>query len=147
MNWESPKAKYLDLMYSSVSADEGLFWQMERAGFVERLVSEADIAKFASLPPEDTRAWTRATLLGIAGADRIERIDWDAITFRLQGIGGVQRKVLALADPAAFTRARVQPLVSQAGNLAELLDALGAVDAPSDNRVVSASPYNGSHFG
>ena len=147
MSWESPRAKYLDLMYSSISAEEGLFWRMEQAGFVERLVGEADIARFASLPPEDTRAWTRATLLGIAGAERVERIDWDTITFRLPGGGGIQRKVLTLADPSAFTRARVEPLIAEADSLAEILDALGAVDVPSGNDAAGASAFNGSHFG
>ena len=147
MSWESPRAKYLDLMYSSVAAEEGLFWQMEQAGFVERLVSEADIARFASLPPEDTRAWTRATLLGIAGAEQVERIDWDTITFRLRGVGAIQRKVLTLADPSAFTRARVEPLIAEADSLAEILDALGAVDVPSGNGTANASPVSGSHFG
>jgi proteasome accessory factor A len=133
MTWESPRAKFLDLMYSCISADEGLFWQLEQAGLVQRLVSDADVAKLASLPPEDTRAWTRATLLGIAGAEQVERIDWDTIAFRLQGVDGVQRKVLKLADPQAFTRASVLPLISEADSLAGLLDALGAVDVPSGN--------------
>lgn len=147
LTWESPRAKYLDLMYSSVAADEGLFWQLEQAGFVERIVSEADVAKFGSLPPEDTRAWTRATLLGMAGAEQVERIDWDTITFRLRGVGGIQRKVLMLANPLAFTRASVLPLISEADSLAELLDALGAIDVPSGNGTEKPSSYTGSHFG
>ncbi len=147
MTWESPRAKFLDLMYSCISAEEGLFWQLEQAGLVQRLVSDADVAKLASLPPEDTRAWTRATLLGIAGAEQVERIDWDTIAFRLQGVDGVQRKVLKLADPQAFTRASVLPLISEADSLAGLLDALGAVDVPSGNGAGGTWTTTGSRFG
>ncbi len=147
LSWDSPGAKYLDMMYSSLAADEGIYWQLERAGLIERVVSEADVAEFVSSPPEDTRAWTRATLLGMAGAEQVERIDWDAITFRMRGQNGIQRKRLELADPLAFTRASVMPLMAAAGSLGELLDALGATDLPPGNASGGAPSFADSRFG
>ena len=82
LRWTAPEIKHLDHLYSSLDPAHGLYWAYERQGVVERLMSEPEIERFVHEPPEDTRAWTRAMLLRIAGADGVQDVDWDLIRFR-----------------------------------------------------------------
>lgn len=63
LDFSSAQTRYLDHLYASLDPEQGLYWNYERAGVVERLVSAEDIGRFRLDPPEDTRAWTRAQLL------------------------------------------------------------------------------------
>ena len=129
LTWSSPEIKLLDHVYASLDPAAGLYWAYEELGVVERLVSEAEIARFVTEPPDDTRAWTRALLLRIAG-DRVEHVDWDVIRFRTGGSGyWPATRTLHLDDPLAFTRASVAGAIRGATSLDEVLDALGAAPA------------------
>src|SRR5262249_25124963 len=63
LDWRSPEIKHLDHLYSSLDLSNGLYWAYERAGAVERLISEQEIERFVQDPPNDSRAYTRAMLL------------------------------------------------------------------------------------
>ena len=104
-DWSSPEIKMLDHMYSSVASDEGLYWQYERAGFVERIVSSADIKRAGAEPHESTRAWLRAQLLRRADPEEIDDVDWDSIRFRPQRQGRRTVRTLYMNNPLRFTRA------------------------------------------
>ena len=123
LDWNSPEAKVLDHIYSSL--DHGLYWAYEAAGATEQLVSRGRIEFFAGNPPEDTRAWTRAMLLRRAGAAGVVSVDWDSITFRFRrGSFGVAYRTLQMADPLAFTRAQTEAFFEQHEDLEDLLNAL-----------------------
>ncbi len=81
-DWSAPEIKLLDHVYASLDPDEGVFWSWSNAGIMERVVDPARIDHFRTEPPEDTRAFARAHLLREAGADRIDQVDWDRISFR-----------------------------------------------------------------
>ena len=107
--WSSPEVKHLDLIYSSLDEDEGLYWACERQGLVEQIVTHAEILHLTSHPPADTRAWTRAWLLRALASERVEDIDWDHVTFSAPGgpYGGALR-TFRLNDPLGFTRAYLE---------------------------------------
>lgn len=84
-DWPAPEAKLLDHLYSSLDPADGVFWAWSEAGIMERMVEPDRIDHFMAEPPEDTRAFVRAHLLREAGADGIDQVDWDRITFRLPG--------------------------------------------------------------
>ncbi len=124
LDWHSPKIKHLDLLYSSLDEDEGLFWACERSGLTERVVTDARIERFVHQPPEDTRAWGRAMLLQAAGPELVEDVNWDRVTV-LAGEGGNGspiRRTFELADPTRFTRAELQGVFEPGGSLADLMD-------------------------
>jgi Pup amidohydrolase len=127
LTWAAPEIKHLDHLYGSLDPAEGLYWAHERLGIVERLVSESEVERFVHEPPEDTRAWTRAMLLRLAGPDGIEDVDWDRIRFRRarRGYWPVVR-TLHLDDPLGFTRAAVEGVIQDAATLDDVLDALHA---------------------
>lgn len=106
LRWDSPEVKHLDHLYSSVDEDEGLFWALQRAGFIESEVSETAISRARHEPPHDTRAWTRAMLLQHEQAHRITKVDWDSVQFDGIAFGDSIRRgfSLDLAQPCGFTR-------------------------------------------
>ena len=82
LNWDAPTIKQLDQLYADIDDADGIFWALERDGQVERLVTDEAIVRATSEPPDDTRAWTRAHLLRLAGDERIERVAWDRVDVR-----------------------------------------------------------------
>jgi hypothetical protein len=126
LDWQSPQAKVIDHMYSSLS-DDGLYWTYEAGGIMERLVSEDEIARFTSDPPSDTRAWTRAMLLRRASHEGIEvdAVDWDRITFRMKGRNSWPvYRTLSLGDPLGFTEEAAKSLFDHNEHFADLIDGL-----------------------
>jgi proteasome accessory factor A len=133
LSWSAPALKHLDHLYGSLDLGEGLYWAAERDGAVERLVSDDEIERFVHEPPEDTRAWTRAVLLRIAGADGVRDIGWDVIRFRRARPGQWPLvRTLRLDDPLGLTRATTEAAIERASSLDEILDALGAPPAVVD---------------
>jgi proteasome accessory factor A len=131
LGWAAPEMKHLDHLYGSLDAAEGLYWTYERLGVVERLVPEAEVARFVDEPPEDTRAWTRAMLLRLAGRDAVGAVDWDAIRLqRLTPGYWPTLRTVRLDDPLGFTRAAVEPGIAGAATLDDVVDALHAAPEP-----------------
>jgi proteasome accessory factor A len=128
LNWQSPQIKYLDHQYANLDPKQGLYWAYERSGFVQRLVNEGRIARFAQSPPEDTRAWTRGALLALAGADDIDNVDWDSVRFRIKDDTHwlPRYRTVRLANPLGHTKAQTSPLLPETGRLEDVLDALDA---------------------
>jgi proteasome accessory factor A len=127
LGWASPSLKHLDHLYGSLDPAEGLYWAFEESGAVERLVPDEQIDRFVHEPPDDTRAWTRAMLLRIAGPDGVRDVDWDVIRFRKSRPGHWPLvRTLWLDDPLGFTRATTEPAIERASTLDDILDALGA---------------------
>jgi len=130
LTWASPEIKHLDHLYGSLDPSQGLYWAYERLGVAEQLVGEPEIARFVQEPPDDTRAWTRAMLLRIAGAGAVQGVNWDLIRFRKAGRGSWPVvRTLRLDDPLGFTRAAVADVIERAATLDDILDEL---QAPSE---------------
>ena len=125
LTWRSPEIKRLDHLYSSLDPEEGLYWACERAGLVQRLAADSRIEQFASEPPEDTRAWTRAMLLRQADDQGIEYVDWDRIVFRLVDEDGWPLyRTLWMPDPRALTRSQTEHLFLGGRSLKEIVSEL-----------------------
>jgi proteasome accessory factor A len=128
LDWNSPAAKQLDLVYSDLDPSRGLYWKCEPST-VERVVTEGEIERLVLDPPEDTRAWGRAMLLRLGG-ELVDDVDWDFIKFRtVHGWwSGVRR--LDLADPSGFTRAAIEPVVERSASLEDVLEELEREEPP-----------------
>src|SRR5262249_26335548 len=63
LSWASPDVKCLDLLFSSLDPQEGLFWQMAAAGQVDNMPSAETVERYVAGPPDDTRAYLRAHAL------------------------------------------------------------------------------------
>ena len=126
LDWSSPKLKHLDFMYASLDED-GLYWAFEKNGLVDSLVTNDEIEHFRTEPPENTRAWARAQLLRLADPQRVERVDWDSITFSLKTDGYWPREsTVALTNPLGFTRTACRQVFHSTATLDEAVEMLCA---------------------
>jgi hypothetical protein len=143
LDWASPAAKHLDLVYADLDASRGLYWQYERS-IVERVVATREIERLSREPPEDTRAWGRTMLLRLGG-DAVTDVDWDHVKFRTaRGYwSGAYR--IDLADPSGFTRAAFAPVVARSTSLEDVLEALEADEPPPRGELNGGANHHGDH--
>jgi hypothetical protein len=121
--WTAPRLRQLDIQYHSIEPGRSLFYRLQDADQVERLIDEAAITHFITHPTDDTRAYTRAMCLEKYG-DAVWAINWERVTFRLPdrlGSLGQESKVLLL-NPLRGTKADNQTLFAQADTAAMFLD-------------------------
>ena len=69
--------KCLDLLFSSLDPQEGLFWQMAAAGQVENMPPAETVERYVAEPPDDTRAYLRAHALRRFG-EHVASMNWTA---------------------------------------------------------------------
>lgn len=125
ISWRSPDMKALDLMYASIDRDEGLFFQMARAGVVAEMPSDAEVLHAVAEPPNDTRAYLRAHVLRRFG-EHISRMDWSHMDFRVPNRGSWWMVAhMPLPNPRGFGKEEADPILQRCANLDELVEAVG----------------------
>jgi proteasome accessory factor A len=129
ITWNSAEMKCLDLLFSSLDPQEGLFWQMDVAGQVEEMPSAETVERFVTEPPEDTRAYLRAQVLRRFG-EHVASLNWDRMRFRLPSDRWWSETVLAMPDPSRLGKAESEPLLKKCATLAELVAAVGTEQEP-----------------
>lgn len=103
----SARLALIDLNYHDVNQDRGLFYKMERAGLMERMVTDAAIAQAMIAPPETTRARLRGAFIRAAKEKRRDfTVDWVHLKLNDQA----QRTVLC-KDPFKAYDDRVDRLI------------------------------------
>jgi len=128
LSWASPQARHLDLIYASVAPDDGLFWACDQEGLVEHVVSNERIAELMRMPPDDTRAWTRGTLLRHAGASGVDDADWEWVRVSTIGrYGWRDSTTFRFPDPLSCTRAETEAAFEHAADLDAVIRRLRAV--------------------
>lgn len=140
LDWTSPQIKHLDHIYSSLDVNEGLYWAYETAGIVQRVVSPGQIERFVHQPPEDTRAYTRAMLLRFAGAQQVDRVDWDSICLKLPSRSAWPTyRTLDLPHPLALTKADTGHVFEPERTLCEVVEAVAALGKDEASSPTTAS--------
>jgi proteasome accessory factor A len=122
LDWSDAKLRAIDLQYSDVRQDRGLFYRLERSGRIERMSSESEIQTAVDLPPEDTRAWFRGRCIG-EFPDAIAAASWDSLIVDT-GAEALQR--IPMKEPLRGTKAHVEELLRKASTPAELVALLGS---------------------
>ena len=81
VSWHDDIMQSLDLEYHNISPKSGLFYGLEEAGAIRRVVTDEEVQYAITAPPENTRALGRgqivASLITKPGARYV--IDWDAV--------------------------------------------------------------------
>ncbi len=120
LGWSAPRLHLVDLQYSDVRLDKGLYNRLVARGSMQRLVTEQQILDAVSNPPTDTRAYFRGEVLRKFGAD-IAAASWDSVIFDLGGDSLVRIPTL---EPLRGSKAHVGALLESADTAAELVDQL-----------------------
>src|SRR5512134_310189 len=104
----SPRVALLDLSYHDVNRTRGLYYLLERAGKVERVVTDAQVNLAMREPPQTTRAKLRGDFIKQAKAKRRDyTVDWVHLKLNDQA----QRTVLC-KDPFRSVDERVEQLIA-----------------------------------
>src|SRR5277367_3013699 len=74
--WGHPQLQLVDLQYSDIRPDRGLYNRLAARGRMLRLTDDAEIARAVEEPPEDTRAYFRGRCL-LQYADSVAAASWD----------------------------------------------------------------------
>ncbi len=120
LGWAAPKLHLVDLQYSDVRLEKGLYNLLVSRGSMKRLVSEQEVLAAMTNPPLDTRAYFRGECLRRFGAD-IAAASWDSVIFDLGGDSLVRIPTL---EPLRGSKAHVGKLLDSVETAAELVEQL-----------------------
>ena len=118
LDWSAAKLHLVDLQYSDVRPDKGLYNRLVARGSMKRLLTDAEIARAVTEPPEDTRAYFRGRCLAKFAAD-VAAASWDSVIFDV-GRESLQR--VPMLEPLRGTKAHVDELLERCDTAAALVD-------------------------
>jgi proteasome accessory factor PafA2 len=121
IGWNHPRLQLVDLQYSDVRSDRGLYNKLAAAGRMERLLDERDVISAVTNPPEDTRAYFRGRCLQ-KYPEAVAAASWDSVIFDIPGRESLQR--VPTLEPLRGTKAHVGGLLDRCETAAELVTAL-----------------------
>ncbi|MDT0269942.1 depupylase/deamidase Dop [Streptomyces sp. DSM 44915] len=121
LDWEAARLHLVDLQYSDIRPDKGLYNRLVARGRMRTLLDEDEVAAARREPPEDTRAYFRGRCLE-RYADHVAAASWDSVIFDLPGRDSLQR--VPTMDPLRGTREHVEGLLERSGTAEDLVRAL-----------------------
>ena len=120
LGWDNPRLQLVDLQYSDVRPEKGLYNRLAARGRIERLVGEDEVTRAMTEPPEDTRAFFRGRCLALYPA-QVAAASWDSVIFDI-GRDSLQR--VPTLEPLRGTKAHVGALLERCPTAGDLVDAL-----------------------
>src|SRR6202020_510543 len=121
LSWDHPRLQLVDLQYSDVRPDRGLYNRFAARGRIARLVSEEEVVRAIGSPPEDTRAYFRGRCLQ-QYRESVAAASWALVIFDDRGRESLQR--VPTLEPLRGTKAHVGGLLDRCRTAAELVAAL-----------------------
>jgi proteasome accessory factor PafA2 len=120
LSWDAAKLHLVDLQYSDVRRDKGLYNRLVARGSMTTLVTEEQVAAAVLAPPEDTRAYFRGRCLE-KFPTAIAAASWDSVIFDV-GRESLQR--VPTLEPLRGTKAHVGQLLDECDTALDLVDRL-----------------------
>ena len=121
LEWSDAKLQLIDLQYSDIRLEKGLYHRLVGAGRIQRLLTDGEVAQAVDTPPTQTRAYFRGRCLA-KYADRIAAASWDSVIFDLPARESLQR--VPTIDPLRGSEAHVGGLIDACETAEELVRAL-----------------------
>ena len=118
LSWESPQLRAIDIQWSDVRLEKGLFHRMALAGRFHELIDPAAVDAAVTHPPEDTRAYFRGTCIS-RFPDNVVSASWDSVIFDVPDARALQR--VPMLEPLLGTRAAVGRLIEESQDVATML--------------------------
>ena len=121
LEWDDAKLHLIDLQYSDIRPDKGLYHRLVRLGRIDRILGDDEVTAAMHRPPDDTRAYFRGRCLE-KYADRVAAASWDSVIFDLPGRESLQR--IPTIDPLRGSKAHVGELLDRSDTAEALFEAL-----------------------
>jgi Pup amidohydrolase len=120
LGWGSSRLQLVDLQYSDVRPEKGLYARLVARGAMDRLVSEEEVLSAVDHAPEDTRAYFRGECLR-RYPTQVAAASWDSVIFDLGRESLVRVPTL---EPLRGTKAHVGALLDRSPTADALVEAL-----------------------
>ena len=120
LGWASHKLQLVDLQYSDVRPEKGLYHRLVARGSMKTLLDEEEIRRAMTEPPEDTRAYFRGRCLA-QYASEVVAASWDSVIF---DVGRESLVRVPMMEPERGTRAHVGALFDRCASAKDLLETL-----------------------
>ena len=121
LEWSNAKLQLIDLQYSDIRPEKGLYHRLVSLGRMKRLLEDAAVEDAMHDPPTDTRAYFRGRCLE-KYADDVAAASWDSVIFDLPGRESLQR--IPTLDPLRGSRDAVGDLIDRCDTAEQLFGAL-----------------------
>jgi proteasome accessory factor A len=118
--WGSPKLQLVDLQYSDVRPEKGLYHRLVARGSMKTLFTPEQVREAMTEPPEDTRAYFRGRCLA-QYASEVVAASWDSVIF---DVGRESLVRVPMMEPLRGTKAHVGALFDRCPSAKDLLEAL-----------------------
>jgi Pup amidohydrolase len=122
LGWDHPKLQAVDLQWSDVRPERGLYHRLVAAGAVATLVGQDEVERAVTHPPHDTRAYFRGEVVR-RYPENVAAASWDSVVFDAPHQPTLQR--VPTRDPLRGTKAHVGDLLDGAPDVETLLAGLG----------------------
>jgi Pup amidohydrolase len=126
LTWESPQLRAIDIQWSDVRLDKGIFHRMALSGRFHELVPADEVRRAVTAPPDDTRAYFRGTCIS-RFPDNVVAASWDSVIFEIPDSRALQR--VPMLEPLRGTKAAVGSLIEGSADAGTMLRRLGAAAA------------------
>ena len=120
LDWDSSRLQLVDLQYSDIRPEKGLYNRLVSRGAFERLITDDDAQSAVATPPADTRAFFRGECLRRYGQS-VAAASWDSVIF---DVGRESLVRVPMLEPLRGTQAHVGELLDRCSTASELVDAL-----------------------
>jgi proteasome accessory factor PafA2 len=120
LDWDSPRLQLVDLQYSDVRPEKGLYHRLVARGAMQTLLPAGAAESAVSAAPEDTRAYFRGECLRRYGTS-VAAASWDSVIF---DVGRESLVRVPMLEPQRGTKAHVGELLDRCPTAAALIDAL-----------------------
>jgi Pup amidohydrolase len=118
LGWDDARLALVDLQYSDMRPEKGLYYRLLQRGQMERILDDAQIARAVTEPPADTRAYFRGKCIKHFPKEVIGA-SWDSVIFDLPSHRRLQR--IPTREPLRGTRELTGVLFDQAMDAEEFV--------------------------
>jgi proteasome accessory factor PafA2 len=118
--WGDSRLHLVDLQYSDVRPEKGLYHRLVARGSMQRLLNDDEVARAMVNPPGDTRAFFRGECLRRYPA-QVAAASWDSVVFDL---GRENLVRIPTMEPLRGTREHVGALFESTSTAQELVDTI-----------------------
>ena len=120
LDWDSPRLQLVDLQYSDVRPEKGLYHRLVQRGSITTLLDAGAADSAVDAPPEDTRAYFRGECLRRYGT-AVAAASWDSVIF---DVGRESLVRVPMLEPLRGTKGHVAELLDNSPTAQALIDAL-----------------------
>src|ERR671921_759562 len=118
--WGDSRLHLVDLQYSDVRPEKGLYHRLVSRGSMQRLLTDDEVTRAMVRPPADTRAFFRGECLRRYPA-QVAAASWDSVVFDL---GRENLVRIPTMEPLRGTREHVGALFESTSTAQELVDTI-----------------------